>query len=77
MSATTAMIGDDCVFSNNVMIAGHVTVGEFVICGGGAAVVQFARVGSHAFVGGMTGLAPISFPSGSPSAIAAYLTGLN
>jgi UDP-N-acetylglucosamine acyltransferase len=38
------------------MLAGHVSVGNFAIIGGGAAVIQFSRVGAHAFLGGMSGL---------------------
>ena len=44
------------IFSNNVMLAGHCTVGDYAILGGGAAVIQYARVGAHSFLGGMSGL---------------------
>ena len=37
------------------MIAGHVRIGDFVILSGGVAVHQFARIGEHAFVGGVIG----------------------
>ncbi len=57
-------VGNDCVFSNNVMLAGHVTIGDFVICGGGSAIVQFARIGSHAFVSGLTGITADLIPFG-------------
>ena len=40
-------VGNSVIFSNNVMLAGHVTVGDFAILGGGAAVIQFSRVGAH------------------------------
>ena len=63
--------------SNNVMLAGHVTVGEFVIIGGGAAVIQFARVGAHAFIGGMSGLENDLIPYGMALGNRAYLSGLN
>jgi len=72
-----SIIGDDCVLSNNVMVAGHVTVGDFVICGGGAALLQFTRVGSHAFVGGLTGITADLIPFGLAFGNRGYLMGLN
>jgi UDP-N-acetylglucosamine acyltransferase len=44
-------VGDDCVFSNNATLAGHVEVGSQVILSGFAGVHQFCRIGDHAFVG--------------------------
>ena len=70
------MIGNDCVLSNNVMIAGHVTVGDFVIFGGGSAIVQFARVGAHAFVSGVTGIGADLIPFGLAFGNRGILTGL-
>lgn len=70
-------VGNDCILSNNVMLAGHVTVGNFVIFGGGSAVIQFARVGSHAFVGGLSGLENDLIPYGMAMGNRAHLAGLN
>ena len=70
-------IGNNVIFSNNVMLAGHCTVGDFAILGGGAAVIQFARVGPHAFVGGMSGLENDLIPYGMALGNRAYLSGLN
>ena len=70
-------VGNDCILSNNVMLAGHVTVGDFVIFGGGSAVIQYARVGSHAFVGGMSGLENDLIPYGMALGNRAHLSGLN
>jgi UDP-N-acetylglucosamine acyltransferase len=70
-------VGNDVVFSNNVMLAGHVAVGDFVILGGGAAVIQFARIGAHAFLGGMSGLENDLIPYGMALGNRAYLSGLN
>ena len=50
------MIGDDCIFANNATLAGHVHIGDWVIFGGLAAIHQFGRVGSHAFIAGMAAL---------------------
>ncbi len=70
-------IGHGVILSNNVMIAGHVMVGDNVIFGGGAAVIQFARVGAHAFVGGLTGLENDLIPYGLAMGNRAALAGLN
>jgi UDP-N-acetylglucosamine acyltransferase len=70
-------IGNDVVFSNNVMLAGHVTVGDFVILGGGSAVIQFTRIGAHAFLGGMSGLENDLIPYGMALGNRAHLSGLN
>jgi UDP-N-acetylglucosamine acyltransferase len=70
-------VGSHVILSNNVMLAGHVTLGDYVICGGGAAVIQFARVGSHAFVGGMSGLENDLIPYGLALGNRAHLAGLN
>ncbi|WP_310350459.1 acyl-ACP--UDP-N-acetylglucosamine O-acyltransferase [Methylobacterium sp. BE186] len=70
-------VGNGVVFSNNVMLAGHCTVGDFAILGGGAAVIQFARVGAHAFVGGLSGLENDCIPYGMVLGNRAYLSGLN
>ncbi|HEY0333635.1 MAG TPA: acyl-ACP--UDP-N-acetylglucosamine O-acyltransferase [Stenotrophomonas sp.] len=44
-------VGDHCVFSNNTTLAGHVTVGDWVIISGFAGAHQFCRIGAHAFLG--------------------------
>ncbi len=70
-------VGNNVILSNNVMLAGHVTVGDYVIFGGGSAVIQYARVGSHAFVGGMSGLENDLIPYGMAMGNRAQLAGLN
>ncbi len=70
-------VGNNVILSNNVMLAGHVEVGDFVIIGGGAAVIQFARVGQHAFLGGMSGLEQDLIPYGMALGNRAHLSGLN
>ena len=71
------IVGNNVIFSNNVMCAGHATVGDFVIIGGGAGVIQFARVGAHSFVGAMSGLENDLIPYGMALGNRAYLSGLN
>lgn len=46
-------LGNQVVLTNNVMLAGHVVVGDRAYLGGGAAVHQFCRIGRLAMVGGM------------------------
>lgn len=71
------IVGSSVILSNNVMLAGHVTVDDYAIVGGGAAVIQFARVGAHAFVGGMSGLEQDLIPYGMAMGNRARLSGLN
>lgn len=48
--AHDCIVGDETIFANNVTLAGHVTVGDYVIFGGFSGCHQFCRVGAHAFV---------------------------
>lgn len=70
-------VGDDVIFSNNVMLAGHCRVGDHAILGGGAAVHQFVRIGAHAFVGGLAGVEHDVIPFGIALGNRAHLAGLN
>jgi UDP-N-acetylglucosamine acyltransferase len=70
-------VGDNVILSNNVMLAGHVTVGDFAIFGGGSAAIQFSRIGAHAFLGGLTGLENDLIPYGMAVGNRAHLAGLN
>jgi len=49
-------VGDSVIMSNGATLAGHVQVFDHVIIGGLSAVHQFSRVGTRAFIGGMTGI---------------------
>ncbi len=49
--AHDCIVGNHCVFSNNTTLAGHVTVGDWVIISGFAGAHQFCRIGAHAFLG--------------------------
>jgi UDP-N-acetylglucosamine acyltransferase len=44
-------IGNNTIFANNATLAGHVTVGDWVIFAGFSGAHQFCRVGAHSFVG--------------------------
>ncbi len=47
-------IGDHVIMSNGTQLAGHVTIDEYANVSGLCAVHQFAKIGRHAFVGGMS-----------------------
>jgi UDP-N-acetylglucosamine acyltransferase len=47
--AHDCVVGDHTIFANNTQLAGHVTVGDWVILGGFTVVHQFCRIGAHAF----------------------------
>ncbi|TGY87416.1 acyl-ACP--UDP-N-acetylglucosamine O-acyltransferase [Marinicauda algicola] len=49
--AHDCIVGDRVVFANNATLGGGVTLGDYVIMGGLAAIHQNCRVGRHAFVG--------------------------
>lgn len=74
-----AHIGHDCkvgkgvIMSNLVQIAGHVEIEDNAILSGGAMVLQFARIGRNAFIGGMSGVGndvlPYAIYDGMPRAV--------
>jgi UDP-N-acetylglucosamine acyltransferase len=47
-------IGDSVILSNVVQLAGHVSIEDKAIVSGMSAVHQFARIGRHSFIGGMS-----------------------
>jgi UDP-N-acetylglucosamine acyltransferase len=72
-------VGVGVIVSNNVLLAGHCTIGDYVIMGGGSGAHQFVRIGHHAFVGAMSGVGDDVIPYGmaiTPDR-AARLSGLN
>jgi UDP-N-acetylglucosamine acyltransferase len=70
-------VGNNVILSNNVMLAGHVTIGDFAGIMGGAGIIQFTRVGAHAFVGAMSALENDLIPYGMAVGNRAHLSGLN
>lgn len=50
--AHDCVIGQNVIVVNGVLLAGHVEVNDWAIVGGLTAVQQFAKIGTHAFVGG-------------------------
>ncbi len=47
-------IGNGVILSNVVQLAGHVAIEDKAIISGMSAVHQFARIGRHSFIGGMS-----------------------
>lgn len=70
-------IGNDVTLSNGVQIGGHVEIGDGVIMGGLAAAQQFSRIGSYAFVSGLSGVNSDIIPFGMALGMHAKLGGLN
>lgn len=50
--AHDCLVGSNLVFANGATLGGHVEVGDWVTLGGLAAVHQFCKIGSHAFIAG-------------------------
>jgi UDP-N-acetylglucosamine acyltransferase len=50
--AHDCVLHDRVVLTNNVMLAGHVEVGQGAYVGGGAAIHQFVRLGKGSMTGG-------------------------
>ncbi|MGK2871451.1 MAG: acyl-ACP--UDP-N-acetylglucosamine O-acyltransferase [Alphaproteobacteria bacterium] len=70
-------VGNHVILANHATLAGHVTLGDYAILGGLSAVQQFARVGRHAMIGGMSGVVDDVIPYGSVVGNRAHLGGLN
>jgi UDP-N-acetylglucosamine acyltransferase len=49
--AHDCQIGNQCIFANDTNLAGHVSIGDWVILGGFTGIHQFCKVGSHAMSG--------------------------
>ena len=50
--AHDCVVGNNCIFSNSSTLAGHISVGDYVVLAGMTAVHQFCMIGNHAFVTG-------------------------
>lgn len=71
------IVGDDVTFANLATIAGHVEIGNSVFMGGLSAVHQFARIGEHALIAGVCGVASDIIPFAAAIGVRARLAGLN
>jgi UDP-N-acetylglucosamine acyltransferase len=75
--AHDCQIGNQVILANAATLAGHIIIEDYAIIGGLSAIHQFCRIGTHAFISGMTGITldvpPYMLASGSR----ARLFGLN
>jgi UDP-N-acetylglucosamine acyltransferase len=64
-------LGDSIIMANAATLGGHVHVGDHASLGGLVAVHQFARIGTHAFLGGACGammdIPPYMLAFGTPA----------
>ena len=69
--AHDCVIGSNTIMANNTTLAGHVHVGDWVICGGFSGAHQFCKIGAHAFLGMYCGInrdvAAYTMVSGQPA----------
>jgi len=75
--AHECVVGNHVVLTNGVALGGAVDVGDYAILGGLSAVVQFTRIGRHAFIGGKTLVTRDIIPYGTATGSPAHLKGLN
>ncbi len=75
--AHDCQVGDYVIMSNNATLGGHVKVHNFVVFGGFSAAHQFCRIGSYAFIGGMSGVDKDVPPYVKVFGIPAKIQGLN
>ncbi len=69
--AHDCQIGNQTIFANNASLAGHVTVGDYVILGGFTLVYQFCSLGPHSLTAYGSGISmdvpPYVTVGGSPA----------
>lgn len=70
-------LGDEVILSNQVLLGGHVEIGDCAMIGGATAAHQNVRIGAHAFVGGLSGVEGDVIPFALASGNRAHLFGLN
>ncbi len=71
--AHDCVVGNKTVMANNTALAGHVHVGDWVICGGNSGIHQFCKIGAHAFLGMFSAVSrdipAYSMVSGQPAVV--------
>jgi UDP-N-acetylglucosamine acyltransferase len=70
-------LGNHTIITNNVMLAGHVTVEDRAYVSGAAAVHQFCRIGTLAMVGGQAHLTKDVPPYVTVDGLSSLVVGLN
>ena len=83
MLAETVVIGPYCTVGEEVSLGpqvtlrSHVVVEDYAVLGGLCAIHQYARIGRHAMIGGMSGVERDVIPYGQVMGDRARLCGLN
>jgi UDP-N-acetylglucosamine acyltransferase len=71
--AHDCIVGDRVVFARGAIIGGHTHVEDGVYLGGSAAVHQWCRIGTYAFIGGLSliqrDIVPYALAQGNPARI--------
>ncbi len=66
-------IDHHCILANNVLLAGHCHLQDWVIVSGASALTHFVSVGQHAFIGGVLAIVhdvpPYTMYGGAPPAV--------
>jgi len=75
--AHDCIIGDNCILSNGVTLAGHIEVGNSAVIGGLTPVHQFVKVGEFSMVGGASAVSQDIPPYCLAEGNRAKLKGLN
>jgi UDP-N-acetylglucosamine acyltransferase len=75
--AHDCVVGNRAIIVNNVVMGGHVSIGDDARIMGSAAIHQFVRIGHAALVGGVTGVEADIIPYGSVLGNRARLVGLH
>ncbi len=70
-------VGNHVILANNVLLAGHVEVGDRAFMSGASAVHQFCRVGSLAMVGGQAHITKDVPPYVTIDGLSSMIVGLN
>ena len=70
-------LGNQVILTNNVMLAGHVTVADRAYISGAAGVHQFCRIGTLAMVGGQAHLSQDVPPYVTVDGMSSLVVGLN
>ncbi|MFO7839478.1 MAG: acyl-ACP--UDP-N-acetylglucosamine O-acyltransferase [Desulfosalsimonadaceae bacterium] len=69
--------GKGVILANNATLAGHITLGDYVIVGGLVAIHQFVRIGDYGYIGGKAAVVKDIPPYVMAAGDRATLHGLN